>query len=81
MKKLPKYTVEYNERKEMWTLKKDKTNRITKLFKTKEKVKKGGILKRAVGKDGGSVKIQKLNGRYQEERTYPRSRDPRKSKG
>jgi hypothetical protein len=29
----------------------------------------------------GSVKIEKLNGRYQEERTFPRSADPRKSKG
>jgi hypothetical protein len=41
----------------------------------------GGVLKRAVGRDGGSVKIQKENGRLQEERTYPAKGDPRKSKG
>ena len=29
----------------------------------------------------GSVKIHKENGRFQEERTYPRSKDPSKSKG
>jgi hypothetical protein len=30
---------------------------------------------------GGSLKIHKNNGGFQEERTYPRSKDPRKSKG
>ena len=30
---------------------------------------------------GGSMKIHKENGRIQEERTYPRSADPRKSPG
>jgi hypothetical protein len=34
-----------------------------------------------LGKAGGSVKIQKINGRFQEERTYPRSEDPRGSRG
>jgi hypothetical protein len=30
---------------------------------------------------GGSLKIHKVNGRIQEERTYPKSKDPIKSKG
>ena len=29
----------------------------------------------------GSVKIHKENGEFQEERTYPRSKDPRITKG
>ena len=29
----------------------------------------------------GSVKIRKMDGTFQEERTYPRAADPRKSKG
>jgi len=32
-------------------------------------------------KDAVTVKIHKLDGRIQEERTYPSSADPRKSKG
>jgi hypothetical protein len=32
-------------------------------------------------KDDVSVRIHKQNGQFQEERTYPRSADPRKSKG
>ncbi|MGV6832654.1 MAG: DUF2188 domain-containing protein [bacterium] len=30
---------------------------------------------------GGSLKIHKNKGGFQEERTYPRSKDPRESKG
>jgi hypothetical protein len=79
--KLPKYTLEHNEKRGTWDLTNDATNRKLKSFDTKEDATKRGALKRAVGENGGSVKIQKENGRFQEERTYPRSRDPRKSKG
>jgi hypothetical protein len=41
----------------------------------------GGVLEAELGKAGGSVKIQKMNGRFQEERTYPGSADPKTSKG
>lgn len=34
------------------------------------------------GKQGGvTLRIHKLDGRFQEERTYPRKADPKKSKG
>ena len=81
MKKLPKLTLEHDSRKDTWKLVEDKTHRTVKTFDTKADATKGGVLKRTLGSDGGSVKIEKENGRYQEERTYPRSRDPRKSKG
>lgn len=81
MSKLPKYTLEYDEKKDKWPLKDDVTNKVVKNFETKADATKAGALKRAVGPEGGSVKIQKENGRFQEERTYPRSKDPRKSKG
>jgi len=81
MAKLPKFTLEFDEKKGNWPLENDKTNKVIKRFETKENATKGGVLKRVLGSEGGSVKIQKENGRFQEERTYPRSRDPRKSKG
>lgn len=81
MGNLPKYTLEYDERKERWVLEKDSTGRTVRSFDTKEDATRRGVLKRAVGEEGGSVKIQKENGRFQEERTFPRSRDPRRSKG
>lgn len=81
MTKLPKFTLDYNEKKDRWDLENDKTNRVVKTFDTKEDATKGGVLRRAVGSDGGSVKIQKENGRFQEERTYPSSKDPHESRG
>jgi hypothetical protein len=80
MTKLPKFTLEKNEKKDTWDLRNDKTDRLVKAFDTKADATKGGVLERAVG-GNGSVKIQKENGRFQEERTYPGSKDPKKSPG
>jgi hypothetical protein len=79
--RLPKFTLEHNSRNDDWKLVADKTHRTVRTFENKGDATKGGVLKRTLGPEGGSVKIQKENGRYQEERTYPRSRDPRNSKG
>ena len=81
MAKLPKFTLEKNEKRDTWDLRSDKTDKLVKTFETKADATKGGALERAVGTQGGSVKIQKENGRFQEERTYPGSADPPKSKG
>ena len=79
--KLPKLTLEFDEKREKWVLENDKTNNVIKTFATKEDALAGGVLKKLLGAEGGSVKIQKVNGRFQKEQTYPRSADPRKSKG
>ncbi len=79
--RLPKFTLEKNERTDRWDLVKDTTNHTVKSFDTKGDATRGGALEKAVGTSGGSVKIQKENGRFQEERTYPGSADPRKSPG
>ena len=81
MGRLPKFTLEKNEAKDRWDLKNDATNRTVKTFETKDDATSRGVLKKAVGEGGGSVKIQKENGVFQEERTFPRSADPKKSPG
>ena len=81
MPKLPKYTLEFDEEKKRWELQNDATDKVVKTFPTKDDATKGGALRRAVGSDGGSVKIQKRTGPYQEERTYPKSGDPKRSRG
>lgn len=78
---LPKYTLSYNRKSDNWDLVNDKTDRRIRVFDTKEKATAGGVLEKAVGKMGGSVKIKKMDGIYQEERTYPGSKDPVSSKG
>jgi len=80
MAKLPKFTVSKRDDGK-WALTKDGADRATKLFDKKADVTKGGALRDAVGKAGGSVKIQKVDGKYQEERTYPDAADPSSSPG
>ena len=82
MTKLPKYTLAFDNKKDNWKLEQDKTEKIVRRFESKEDATKGGVLERAVGPGGGSVKIEYKNkSGYEEERTYPRSADPRDSKG
>ncbi len=81
MAKLPKFTLSHDKKKDDWVLKNDTTDRTVKRFDTKTVATKGGVLPKAIGSGGGSVKIKKENGVFQEERTFPRSKDPKKSKG
>jgi hypothetical protein len=81
MANLPKYTLSFDRNKENWKLEHDASDRVVKRFGTKAEATKGGVLEKAVGNQGGSVRIEKKHGGYEEERTYPRSKDPRASKG
>ncbi len=81
MGKLSKFTLGFDEKKDKWVLENDKTNKVVKTFETKEQATKGGVLEKALGENGGSVKIKKLDEKFQEERTFPGSKDPKESKG
>jgi hypothetical protein len=81
MAKLPKFTLDYDKKIQRWSLEKDRTSEVVKTFKTKDAATKGGVLEKVLGEGGGSVKIKKLDQTYQEERTFPRKADPRKSEG
>lgn len=81
MAKLPKHTLSHNDQKDRWELRKDKTHELLAAFDKKSDATAGGALKKALGSEGGSVKIKKEDGKIQEERTFPRSADPRQSKG
>ncbi len=63
-----------------WGLKKEGAERATRVTATKselmEIIKGGGH-----SKEPSSVKIHKTDGKIQEERTYPKSKDPKESKG
>ena len=77
MAKLPKFTLSYDAKKEDWVLKQDGADRAKRRFARKADATAGGVLESLVGNAGGSVKIKKQNGRIQEERTYPKSADPK----
>lgn len=81
MARLPKFTLTQNEAKSRWDLKNDSSDKVVKSFDKKADATSRGALRKAVGSEGGSVKIQKENGRFQEERTFPKSKDPKRSPG
>ena len=80
MAKLPRFSLAHNETTKKWELNKEGSSEVMKRFATKAAALKGGVLEKAVG-GRGSVRIRKRDGKIQEERTYPRSADPRGSKG
>ena len=82
MAKLPRYTLAFDDKKDDWKLENDKTDKVIRRYDTKDEATEGGVLKKALGSEGGSVKIEyKEKSGYEEERTFPRSADPRESKG
>lgn len=62
-----------------WDLKKEGAARATIKAPTKAELVKA--TSELLQKSGASVKIHKETGAFQEERTYPRSADPKKSPG
>lgn len=78
---LRKFTLAHDGEKRNWKLAEDGKDRALRRFSTKAEALAGGVLADALGKQGGSVKVEKVKGGYQEERTYPRSKDPKASEG
>ncbi|MCU0680138.1 MAG: DUF2188 domain-containing protein [Planctomycetes bacterium] len=78
---LIKYTLSHNRDNKNWELKEDKTKEILVSFPIKKRALSKGVLKKVLGNNGGSVKVKNIKGGFQEERTFPRSKDPKKSEG
>lgn len=74
---LDKYDLLHED--DQWKLKQRGAERAIKAGDTKESVQKFGT--KYVKEHGGSLVIRKKNDRIQEERTYPRKDDPRRSPG
>ena len=64
-----------------WQLKNQDATRASKVFREMTKEEATRAAADFMKNHPGSVKIHKLDGTFQEERTYPRSADPRRSKG
>lgn len=76
---LDKYTLHKDRETEKWRLEKEGSDKAKRTYGTKDEALRN--LKKDVGPKGGSVRVRKTDNTIQEERTYPRSKDPRKSKG
>lgn len=76
---LDKYSLYKDQQTEKWRLEREGSDRAKAIFDTKEAALKG--LREALGPSGGSVRIRKVDNSIQEERTYPRQADPKRSPG
>lgn len=64
---------------EQWKLVKEGNNRASKVADTKKEIV--DLTRDYMSNKTGSVKIHKQNGLIQEERTYPRKKDPKETPG
>jgi len=80
MAKLPKFTLSKNRTSDRWELVNSADKSTVESYARKTDALKGGAISKAIG-GRGSVRIKKQDGKIQEERTFPRSADPRRSKG
>jgi hypothetical protein len=67
------------KRGDEWRLEKAGSDRA--LLKAPTKVEAVQKMRRFMKTREGSLRIHEVNGKIQEERTYPRGKDPRSSKG
>ena len=70
-----KYTLRFDNSKEKWILKHDVSEKVLKVFSTKEDATRAGVLRKALGREGGTVTVRTRTGVFEEERTFPRSAD------
>ena len=78
MAMLPRFTLKHNKQNDGWDLK-NQIGDTLKSFSHKADATAGGVLAKAVRR--GTVRIHNRDGRIQEERTFPRSADSRRSPG
>jgi hypothetical protein len=81
MLNLPKYTLSHDQKKDDWTLREDSSGRIKRRFDSKAEEQLAECCAEPLGQVADPVKIQKMDGTFQEERTFPRSKDPKRSPG
>ena len=65
-----KFTLRFDQTKNQWALKHDATDKTIKIFKSKEDSTRAGVLRKALGKLGGTVIIRTKSGTLDEERNF-----------
>ena len=66
-----RYTLRLDSERDKWVLKNDVTEKTVKVFDTKEEATRAGALRKALGRQGGTVLVRKTNGVLEEERAFP----------
>lgn len=70
-----KYTLRFDASREKWLLMHDGSEKVLKVFDNKEDATRAGVLRKVLGREGGTVTLRTRTGVFDEERTFPRSTD------
>ena len=70
-----KFTLRFDESKASWVLKHEDTEKIIRKFKTKKDGSRAGVLRKILGRMGGSVILRTKTGVFDEERVFPELSD------
>lgn len=65
-----KFSLRYDAVKDKWMLRSDLSEKIVKIFDTKEEATRAGVLRKTLGRQGGTVRVNTRNGVFEEERTF-----------
>jgi hypothetical protein len=65
-----RFSLRFDSNKEKWVLKNDTTEKIVRIYESKEEATRAGALRKGLGRLGGTVMVRKLNGVLEEERTF-----------
>lgn len=68
---LPKYHLTCDKDRNDWELKREGAKRATRRFATKGEAMGHRVLEKLLGSKGGSVRIHRMDGTFEEERTFP----------
>ena len=72
---LSRFNLSFSKTKKKWQLK-NSSGTVIQSWSKKSVATKKGVLKKAIGGEG-TVRIHLKNGKIQEERTFPRKKDPK----
>lgn len=65
-----KFSLRYDAVKDKWILRSDLSEKIVKIFDTKEEATRAGVLRKTLGRQGGTVRVSTRSGVFEEERTF-----------
>jgi hypothetical protein len=66
-----KYTLRFDANTDRWVLRHEGTRKVLGQFKSKEAGTRAGVLRKLLGRQGGTVVIRTKTGVFEEERNFP----------
>jgi hypothetical protein len=65
-----RFSLRFDTKTEKWVLSSDANSKVVKIFTTKEEATRAGVLRKTIGREGGTVRIMTRGGVFEEERNF-----------